>query len=304
MRMRFEPLIAGAVLVAIGTWMIVSFLNGDFGRNPSTAGAAPEVAAAPVGLVGPLQGSGQVGMTPGPEPWVSMIPVAAPVAATRGAVAEPMGTARTMMNAGSNVNPETGGVPNYIGPVRIFEAHWQGMDARELSAELRQKQMLPSGLQGIILGEVTLNAAYAGLLGGDVIIGVGNGRVSTLEDFQRQTRAVRNLKQATITVLRKGELTNDGRFAMRSFTVVLLADSELGFAQAEGAPMILPGAPRPHPYRGPCTSCHTIGVGLEMTPDPDLTSLAPPSISQATAEIGISPHRDRGPCEACHRITF
>ena len=128
--------------------------------------------------------------------------------------------------------------------------------------------------------------------------------MGNLEEFQLQTKAVRNRQQATITVLRKGQQADNGLFAMRQITVVLPAESILGFAQAEGAPMILPGAPRPHPYRGPCTTCHTIGVGLELTPDPDLTSLAPPPISQATAETGISPHRDRGPCQACHRITL
>ena len=178
MRMRFQQLIAGAVLVAIGTWMIASFLSGDFGRNASMAGVAPEVAVPPVDQVEPLQESGQVGMTPRPEPPATMVAVAAnswadamvPMAPMPGADPAPMGTAETMMNAGPKwVDPETGGVPNYIGPVRIFEAHWQGMDARELDAELKQKMMYPTWLRGVILGEVTLNAAYAGLLGGDCI---------------------------------------------------------------------------------------------------------------------------------------
>ncbi len=199
--------------------------------------------------------------------------------------------------------PEIGSPPNYIpSAIQLFEAHWQGMDVRLLDSELRRKLKYPRGLLGILIDEVTLNAAKAGLLAGDIIIQVMKDRVTTLEEFQQTTRIVRGLRQATLTVLRKGDGKEDGRFAMNRITLVLRGDPDLGFAQLEAAPMILPGDGRPHPYRGACTSCHAVGIGFELTPDPDLITLPPPPLSHATVVKEINPHRDRGPCEACHVI--
>jgi hypothetical protein len=124
--------------------------------------------------------------------------------------------------------------------------------------------------------------------------------VPTIEEWQRVSREVANRTEALLTILRK----EGGRssLVMRTLNLVLRAEDTLGFVQVEAAPMILPGDPRPHVDRGPCTSCHPIGKGLELTPDPDLISLPPPVISQRQAAQLGSPHENRGPCEACHVI--
>ncbi|MBF0560744.1 MAG: PDZ domain-containing protein [Alphaproteobacteria bacterium] len=193
--------------------------------------------------------------------------------------------------------------PNFVPrKVELFEAHWQGLDVRLLNEELRRKLKFPKGLQGILVGEVTLNAAAAGILAGDVIVRVEDVPVATVEDFQLQTRLVKDRNQARLALLRKGKPEAGGAALMTQMTVVLRGEPDLGFAQVEGAPMILPGAERPHPYRGPCTNCHAVGRGFELTPDPDLITLPPPPITSDGAIRGMRPHEDRGPCEACHVI--
>ncbi len=188
--------------------------------------------------------------------------------------------------------------------VQLYEAHWQGMDTRLLTAELRRKLRFPEGLEGILVGEVSLAAGRSGLLGGDVIVAVEGQPVSTLEAFQEATRAVAERTQATIAVLRKtGPRDQNGnRAAMLRLTLTLVAERPLGFAQVEGAPMIKAGDPRPHPDRGPCTQCHSIGSGFELAPDPDLITLPPPVLTREVATRGARPHEDRGPCQACHVI--
>ncbi|MEG3620323.1 magnetosome magnetite formation protein MamP [Magnetovibrio sp. PR-2] len=195
-----------------------------------------------------------------------------------------------------------GNVPNFLpSNVQLSEGHWQGMDVGELSSELRRKLRYPRGLKGLLVDEVTLNSARSGLKAGDVIVNVGNVSVTTLEAFQQSSRMVRNLDKVELTALRKGERGEDGRYSMRRVSVFLRGDPDLGFAQLESAPMILPGDGRPHPHRGACTNCHSIGSGFEL-PDPDLITLPPPPITHAVVVQGILPHRDRGPCEACHQI--
>ncbi len=191
--------------------------------------------------------------------------------------------------------------PNYIPRnLKLFEGHWQGMDGRLMTDELARKLRFPRGLQGILLGEVTLNAARSGLLGGDVVIKVDGVPVPTIEEWQRVSREAANRTESLLTILRKEGGRNS--LVMRTLNLVLRAEDTLGFVQVEAAPMILPGDPRPHVDRGPCTNCHPIGKGLELTPDPDLISLPPPVISQRqVAKVG-SPHENRGPCEACHVI--
>ncbi|WP_135075079.1 magnetosome magnetite formation protein MamP [Terasakiella sp. SH-1] len=193
--------------------------------------------------------------------------------------------------------------PNYIPKtVELFEAHWQGLDSRAWTDELRRKLKYPKGLTGILVGEVTLNAAEAGILAGDIINKVGDVKVSSLEEFQMATREVRTQTNVKLRLMRPGKKKQDGRFPMRTLTLVMMGQPDLGMAQVEGAPMILPGDPRPHPHRGVCTNCHTVGDGFELSPDPDLVSVPPPVIDHATVVKGIRPHRDRGPCEACHLI--
>jgi hypothetical protein len=175
-----------------------------------------------------------------------------------------------------------------IKTIMLSEAHWQGMELLPLSSELKQKLKIPMNLSGVLVDEVTLNALLSGIRGGDVVLEVKERPVGSLEEFQMATMRIRNKKKAKLKVWRKGKII---KFKVR-------ADNILGLAQVETAPMILAGAMRPHPYRGPCTQCHLIGDTATLKPDPDGVILPPPVIS-AGARM---PHRDRGPCKACHVI--
>jgi membrane-associated protease RseP (regulator of RpoE activity) len=171
---------------------------------------------------------------------------------------------------------------------RLAEGHWKGLEALPLSAELKKKLRLPMELEGLLVDEVTLNAATAGLLAGDVILAINSQRIRTLEELKAATLRIQLAKSATITVYRGGKVQN----------FLLVAQNSLGQAQVETAPMILPGEIMPHPYRGPCTQCHAIGTTGHIVPDPDGIVLPPPAIRAGTAV----PHKDRGPCQACHQI--
>jgi Magnetochrome domain len=190
--------------------------------------------------------------------------------------------------------------PNYTGRhMALFEAHWQGLDGRLMTRELSKKLGWPVGTTGLLVGEVTLNAASSGLRAGDVVVRVGDVPIQTVADFQAATKVVMNRGEAAVTVLRKA---SNAPGVFRTLTMVVRGDDVLGFAQVEGAPQILPGDPRPHAYRGPCTECHSIGEGMELTPDPDLITLPTPVIARDVAARGAAPHENRGVCEACHVI--
>ncbi|MBF0191937.1 MAG: magnetochrome domain-containing protein [Magnetococcales bacterium] len=177
----------------------------------------------------------------------------------------------------------------FVNPkAKLAEGHWKGLEALPLSIELKKKLKLPIELEGLLIDEVTMNAAEAGLLAGDVIVAVNGNPVRSLEDLLNETRKVQMAKSASILVFRRG--------LMQQF--MLVAKNNLGFAQVETAPMILPGEIMPHPYRGPCTHCHSIGTTGHIVPDPDGIILPPPPIRMGMA----SPHKDRGPCQACHPI--
>lgn len=174
--------------------------------------------------------------------------------------------------------------------IQLSEGHWQGLEALPLSGELKKKLKLPKKLKGLLIDEVSLYAALSGMMAGDVMVAINNRPVYSLEDLIRESKRVQQHNFAKITVYRKEDL--------RTFTLMVAPGDNLGFAQVETAPMILPGDMRPHPYRGPCTSCHAVGTSGHMVPDPDGIILPPPPI-MANARV---PHQDRGPCQACHKI--
>ncbi|MEO5345515.1 MAG: PDZ domain-containing protein [Magnetococcus sp. YQC-9] len=181
------------------------------------------------------------------------------------------------------------GLKPYLNPkAKLSEGHWKGLEALPLSIELKKKLKLPMELEGLLIDEVTLNAAEAGLLAGDVLVAVNGKPVRSLEELVVETRRVQMARSASMLVYRKGK--------MQQF--MLVAKNNLGYAQVETAPMILPGEIMPHPYRGPCTQCHAIGTTGHIVPDPDGIIMPPPPI-RANA---VSPHKDRGPCQACHII--
>jgi hypothetical protein len=287
--MRHQALAGWAALAAVILAVTLSvFPNG-------TRGPSPLLPAAQAGAGAPLPGLVQ------PTDGLSFTRVAPGAGGSLGS-GTPEPTARATDRGGAQATPA---VPkNYIGSrLELHEAHWQGMDTRKLDRELRRKLKYPRGLQGILVTEVTLVAAKSGLLAGDVIVAVADTPVTTLETFQQATKMIAQRPEAELQLFRKGKEKEGGRYPVRRERVVLRSGSELGFAQLEGAPMILPGDMRPHPERGPCTSCHAIGKGFELTPDPDLIVLPPPPISSASVAAQSSPHADRGPCTACHSVT-
>lgn len=321
--MKPENLLPKIAIAVIGAAVMIGFFTDGFGRNVSStrqnaaggqalmgAPLSPDLlnqsaGASLVGIAGftpPMSvpgGSSAPGAMAGPMGGAA--PMAPMIQAVQPAVAAPRPDMATQQTGPNVISTPT----NFINDkIKLAEAHWQGMEAVSLTSELRRKLRYPQGLEGLLIDEVTLNAARSGFLAGDIIVSVGNERVVTLEDILRSSMKVRDLNQVPVTVLRKADKAPDGRFAMTSVTLVLRADPYLGFAQVETAPMIPAGATRPHPERGPCTDCHAIGKGLDLTPDPGLINLPPPTITQATAVKGVSPHRDRGPCVACHVITF
>lgn len=308
--MKQETLISVTILTVV-TVVVIGVWTSGFGLLKHSSSVLPvglPAEGAPVaGVMSPLWGgaSAPSGLLRSPPSAVNgfLLPGAVPggvVAAAAPGEGAPGGAIEGVVET---VAPKA---PNFIpDSVQIYEAHWQGMDVRLLTAELRRKLRYPQQLEGILVGEVTMNAARSGLLGGDVIIAVEGQAVKTLEAFQEATRAVAASKQATLGVLRKTGPRNQpgNRATMIRLTLVLVDGRELGFAQVEGAPMIKPGDPRPHPDRGPCTQCHAVGTGFELTPDPDLITLPPPALSRETVVKGVRPHEDRGPCQACHIVT-
>lgn len=201
-----------------------------------------------------------------------------------GAPSAPVGiTAGTVLTA-----PQT--APRRSARIQVSEGHWQGMEAMELTTELKRKLGLNMSMEGLLIDEVTLRAADSGLMAGDIMIGVGDTPVLTLRDLSEASKRVMNRSAVMITAMRGG--------SVKTFT--LRTRGPLGFAQLETAPMILPGEITPHPYRGPCDKCHAIGTTGHLVPDPGEVTLPPPPIRAGST----SPHQDRGPCDRCHRVIY
>ncbi len=173
-------------------------------------------------------------------------------------------------------------------PLQLQEAHWAGMEVIPISTELIKKLNLPPGVQGVLIDEVTLASAASGFMAGDIVLEVNKRPTRSIREFREHTIGVRDRKAVNITVDRNRELKN----------LVLRADI-LGIAQVETAPMVPAGSIAPHPYRGPCTDCHSIGNTGQLNPDPGGIILPPPPIP-----LGAKPpHRNMGSdCFSCHGL--
>ncbi len=180
----------------------------------------------------------------------------------------------------------TGGSP--ADPLPFMEGHWQGLEVIPLWPNLRRALAIPPAATGVVVDEITQPADGQGFIAGDLVMVVGRLPTPTVADFLAAADAVRDGGSVDIIVLRQGEV--------RSLT---LSAPRLGSAAGETAPMIPPGAPRPHGYQGPCTNCHRIGTIGSIPVDPgDLFPLtAPPILAGQRAT-----HRDYGPCRTCHTI--
>ncbi|MBF0308769.1 MAG: magnetochrome domain-containing protein [Magnetococcales bacterium] len=297
-------------LVTAGFLMVIALVVTALFSEQRATGieTAPTVvvAPAPVPAPAPPPSAGMSALSPQPPVPPSRLMTPPPVPTPRlpagpsFAAAPPAGSWQSPpARSGMVMTPPAAyGSPSAVGPpslppflnpkARLSEGHWKGLEALPLSLELKKKLGLPMELQGLLVDEVTLNAAEAGLLAGDVIVSVNGNAVNSLEGLLAETKKVQMAKSASILVYRKGKLQQ----------FVLKARTNLGFAQVETAPMILPGEIMPHPYRGPCTECHAIGTTGHIVPDPDGIILPPPPIRAGATP----PHKDRGPCQACHPI--
>jgi len=172
-----------------------------------------------------------------------------------------------------------------------IEAHWIGLEAGPLLPAVAKANNIPANVSGVFVDEVTLIAADSGLLAGDVITAVNGIQVTDLRSFKNATKQVALANQAQVTIFRRGATRN----------IAINTPDELGFAQIEGAPMILATDRAPHGNYGPCDSCHAIapaGINLnQMAKDlGDILTKTAPNIKKGTP----APHGNRGACSKCH----
>ncbi len=188
---------------------------------------------------------------------------------------------------GAYVVPVAGGA---LGKTWI-EAHWIGLEVGPLNAAVAKANNIPPDVAGVLVDEVTLVSADAGLLAGDVITAINGIHLSDLKTFKDATRKVALANQAEVTIYRRGGFKK----------INISTPDELGLAQVEGAPMILATERAPHGYYGPCDTCHSIAPGTanlnQMARDMgDVLATNAPNIKKGTPP----PHRPRGVCSKCH----
>jgi len=176
---------------------------------------------------------------------------------------------------------------------KFIEGHWLGLEVIPLTAELATEYQIQEGETGVLVDEVTLEAAESGILAGDMVQSVGGFPTPDLKAFFEATQRerVQEEKQAQVQVSRRGK--------KMTFTMTAWNANMLGFAQMEAAQPIQPGALRPHRYIGPCTDCHILmQTGGQLPTDAgDILPNPPPITKNAKA-----PHRYRGQCATCHMI--
>lgn len=172
----------------------------------------------------------------------------------------------------------------------LVEGHWLGMELITLMGELAEEYGIPPGTKGLLVDEVSLEAAESGLLAGDVVQSINNYPTPSLTEFTEATRRVAHLKEAQIGVFRRG----------RYLTLTIRSKRTLGFSQNESAQPIRPGAISPHRSRGkPCTACHVImQTGGQLPTDAGDILPDPAPIRRSSK----APHGYRGPCNSCHQV--
>ncbi|MEI7635813.1 MAG: PDZ domain-containing protein [Syntrophus sp. (in: bacteria)] len=213
-----------------------------------------------------------------------------------------------------NPNPVPTGQPNQNAAVQqpiaatdkaLIEGHWIGGEVIPLTAMIAKANSIPPDVMGVLIDEVTLLSAEAGLLAGDVITAINGKKVTDLKSFQQATKDVAQLNRATVSVYSGG----------KNKDIVVFSTEALGIAQMEGAPMIQATARSPHAYYGACNKCHVISKNTintktslnsrnalnpnELLKDAgdNLTKIAP-NIRRGTPP----PHRNRGTCTLCHVV--
>ena len=176
---------------------------------------------------------------------------------------------------------------------KFIEGHWLGLEVIPLTTELATEYQIPEGETGLLVDEVTLEAAESGILAGDMVQSIGGIPTPDLKAFFEATQRerVQEEKLAQVVVSRRG--------SKMTFTMTARNTNMLGFAQMEAAQPIQPGALRPHRYMGRCTKCHIfMNTGGQLATDAGDILPNPPPITKNAKP----PHRYRGTCATCHTI--
>ena len=175
----------------------------------------------------------------------------------------------------------------------LMEGHWIGCEVIPITPGIAKANSIPPDLAGVLIDEVTLLSAEAGLLAGDVVTAVNDRQVVDLKSFWQATKEVGQASRASLSIYRGG----------KSRTVVIISTEALGMAQMEAAPMILATDKSPHGYYGPCDKCHSISkaqlnTGQLAKDQGDVLTKVAPAIRKGTP----APHRRRGTCTLCHVV--
>jgi S1-C subfamily serine protease len=174
---------------------------------------------------------------------------------------------------------------------KFIEGHWLGLEVIPLTAELATEYQVPKGENGVLVDEVTLEAAESGILAGDMVQSIRGFPTPGLKAFFQATQRVQEEKRARMGISRRGR--------KMKFFMTARNTGMLGFAQMEAAQPIQPSALSPHRYRGSCTKCHIfMKTGGQLPTDAgDILPNPPPITKNANP-----PHRNRGRCAVCHTI--
>jgi S1-C subfamily serine protease len=172
----------------------------------------------------------------------------------------------------------------------LVEGHWLGMELIPLTPELVREYRIPPGTQGLLVDEISLQAAESGILAGDMLVAIDGFATPELTAFTEVTRRVKNKNSAEMLVNRRGQLLK----------LTISSQGPLGISQNEAAQPILPGAISPHRSMGkPCTACHIImKSGGQLATDAGDILPSPPAITRDA----MASHEYRGNCRNCHLI--
>jgi hypothetical protein len=174
----------------------------------------------------------------------------------------------------------------------LIEGHWLGLEVIPLTPELAKEYRISKGETGVLVDEITLEAAESGILAGDVVQSIDNRPTPDLRAFFHATQHVQEQTKASIGISRQGNKI--------AYIIKARNTKELGWSQMEAAQPIQPGAISPHSNRGrPCTDCHIImQAGGQLAIDAGDILRNPPAITRNAK----APHGYRGNCSACHII--
>ncbi len=174
----------------------------------------------------------------------------------------------------------------------LIEGHWLGLEVIQLTPELAKEYRIPKGETGVLVDEITLEAAESGILAGDMIQSIDDRPTSDLRAFFLATQHVQEQSKASIGISRLG--------SKMTYIIKARNTKELGWSQMEAAQPIQPRAISPHSYRGrACTDCHIImRTGGQLQTDVGDILPNPPAITRNAK----APHGYRGNCSACHFI--